>query len=151
MFRACHDAEVEFFAVDPLLTEPVSLGFNERALALATGSSACFSTEPSGLSRAIAASGQQLPFADESIDEILCSFLLFVWIDDAAMLAEILEEFQRVLIRGGLVKLYPMADQRLNSPSLQNVMRGFSTKQRFVHGGLDWRVMPAMLTVMERR
>lgn len=154
MFRACRNAGIEFFAVDPLLGEPVSLGCKERALALATGSSGRFNKTPSGLSRAIAAPAQQLPFAAESINEILCSFLLFVWIDDDAMLAEILEEFQRVLVPGGVVKLYPMAGLHLTSganPKLQSAMRGFELKQSFVHGGLDWRVMPAMLTAMERR
>ena len=46
MFRACHDAGIEFYGVDPLVGTDIKFGFNERALARATGGSGYFSTNP---------------------------------------------------------------------------------------------------------
>ena len=153
MFRACHDAGIEFYGVDPLIGTDIKFGFKERAMARATGGSGRFSTHPPGLSKALSASAEELAFEDQSVDEILCSYLLFVWIEDEEVLADILGEFLRVLKPGGLVKLYPLYEwrfMRFRNKRLQNVLANFKVEQTFVHGGRDLRVMPSMLTEMTK-
>lgn len=151
MFRACHNAGIEFYGVDPLIGTDIQFGFRERALARATGGSGQFNHHPPGLSKALPASAQELPFDDQSVDEILSGFLLFVWIEDEKVLADILAEFQRVLKPGGCIKLFPLYEWRLmrfKDKRLRSILANFSIEQSFVHGGLDWRVMPSMLTQM---
>ena len=153
MFRACHIAGIEFYGVDPLIGTDIKFGFRERALARATGGSGLFNNHPPGLSKALSASAQELPFDDQSVDEILSSYLLFVWIEDEKVLADILGEFQRVLKPGGRIKLFPLYDWRLmrfKNKRLKNVLANFKIVQTFVHGGRDWRVMPSMLTEMTK-
>lgn len=153
MFRACHDAGVDFYGVDPLLGTDITFGFRERALARATGGSGNFSKHAPGLSKALPVGAQDLPFEDASIDLILCSYLLFVWIEDEALLAEILEEFLRVLKPGGLVKLYPLNEWhvgRFKSARLKKILSNFEIEQTFVHGRGDMRIMPSMLTQMTK-
>lgn len=153
MFRVCFEHDIEFYGIDPLLESTPHFGFKERVLARALGSQGHFSADAPGLHRALAASAQDLPFESASVDEILCSYLLFVWIENQVDLAEILNEFARVLKPGGIVKLYPLHEWScldINEPQLQSVLRGFTIKQSFVHGGLDFRVTPAMLTSLTK-
>ena len=153
MFRACHDAGIEFYGVDPLIGTDIKFGFKERAMARVTGGSGRFSTHPPGLSNALPVSAEKLPFEDQSVDEILCSYLLFVWIRDEELLADILGEFLRVLNPGGLVKIYPLYEwrfMRFKNKRLRNILANFKVEQTFVHGGADWRVTPSMLTEMTK-
>lgn len=153
MFRACHGAGVDFYGIDPLIGKDVSFGFKERALARATGGSGRFNSRAPGLDRALPASAQDLLFDDQSVDQILCSYLLFVWIEDENTLADILGEFLRVLKPGGVAKLYPLYEWRLmrfGNQRLQKVLASFKVEQTFVHGLGDWRVTPSMLTELTR-
>ena len=154
MFRAAHEAGVEFYGVDPLIRTDVSFGFKERALARATGGSGNFRTDPPGMEKALSATAQELPFQDQSIDEVLCSYLLFVWIEDEPTLADIFEELRRVLKPGGCVKIFPLHEWQRNqfkNKRLNRVLQDFDIKQRFISGGPLSRVMPSMLTQMTRR
>lgn len=149
MFRACYEHDIEFYGIDPLLESIPQFGLKERALARALGSHGRFNPKAPGLNRAIAARAQELPFESASVDEILCSYLLFVWIENQVELAAILKEFARVLEPGGILKLYPLYEWgRLDicEPQLHSVLQGFAIEQSFVHGGLDVRITPAMLT-----
>ena len=153
MFRVCHDEGIEFYGVDPLIGNDIKFGFKERAMARAMGSRGRFNPEAPGLSKALSAFAQELPFEDGSVDQILCSYLLFVWIEDEDDLADILSEFHRVLKPGGMVKLYPLYEWRYvprRSSELQAVLNRFSIEQSFVHGGLDFRVTPSMLTELTK-
>jgi ubiquinone/menaquinone biosynthesis C-methylase UbiE len=153
MFQACHKAGIEFYGIDPLLAKQVNIRFKDRMLARAMGSSGNFDHTPQNQSKAISAYADKLPFADQSVDQILTSFLLFVWIKDEAALAKIFREFLRVLKPGGIAKLYPLPEWRLmnfKSIELIEVLEQFAIKQAFVHGGLDFRVTPAMLTEMSK-
>ncbi|MFT5573008.1 MAG: SAM-dependent methyltransferase [Cryomorphaceae bacterium] len=153
MFRICHDRGIEFYGVDPLIGEDIKFGIKDRALARVLGSRGRFSAQPLGFENAISASAQDLPFQDNSVDELLCSFLLFVWIEDESALADILEEFLRVLKPGGVVKLYPLYQwhrMQFSNPKLNSVLSSFTIEQSFVHGGLDFRVTPAMLTELTK-
>ena len=150
MFRACHDAGIDFYGIDPLIGTEISFGFKERALAMATGGSGLFTRDAPGLARALPATAQDLPFDDASVDDILSSYLLFVWIEDEDTLAAIFEEFYRVLKPGGTVRLFPLGDWRLltfNSHRLREALSHFSIEQSLVFRP---RVMSAMLTEMTR-
>lgn len=153
MFQACGKAGIDFYGIDPLIDEDISFGLKERILARATGGSGRFSSRAPGLERALAGSAQALPFDDQSVDEILCSYLLFVWIEDEQILAEILSEFQRVLKPGACAKLYPLYEwrfTRFRNPLLKQLLSGFQVSQTFVHGHGDWRVTPSMLTTFTK-
>jgi len=153
MFQACHEAGIDFYGIDPLFAKKVDIRFKDRMLARAMGSRGQFSHTPQGRSKAISAYADALPFADQSVDQILTSFLLFVWIKDEAALTKILREFLRVLKPGGVAKLYPLPEWRLmhfKSLELIEVFEQFTIRQAFVHGGLDFRVTPAMLTEMSK-
>lgn len=153
MFRACHDADVEFYGVDPVIGRNIKFGLQERILARSTGGGGNFRTDAPGLSRALAVSAQELSFDDDSVDEILCSYLLFVWIEDEQLLAEILSEFLRVLKPGGVVKLFPLPEwrfMRFKNQELRTVLAKFEIDQTFVHGHGDWRVTPSMLTSLAK-
>ncbi|MEH6593643.1 MAG: class I SAM-dependent methyltransferase [Halioglobus sp.] len=154
MFRACHDAHIEFYGVDPLIGTEIKFGLRERALVRATGGRGNLNPEAPGLSRAIGTTAQELPFDDQSVDEILCSYLMFVWIEDEGILADILEEFLRVLKTGGQVKLYPLHEwrvMRFKNRRLLKVLAKFKIQQDFTHGGHDLRVMPSLLTRMTKK
>lgn len=154
MFRAAHEAGVEFYGVDPLIRTDIRFGFRERALARATGGSGHFRADPPGIEKALCATAQELPFDDQSVDEILCSYLLFVWIEDENTLADIFDEFRRVLRPGGLVKIFPLHEwqrNRFENSRLTHVLHSFEIKQRFILGGPLSRVMPSMLTQLTRR
>jgi SAM-dependent methyltransferase len=153
MFRACHDAGIEFYGIDPLFGTDIKFGLKERVLARATGGRGVFNADSPGLSRALSATAQELPFDDQSVDEILCSYLMFVWIEDEALLAEIFEEFLRVLAPGGQIKLYPLYEWRLmrfKNARLLEVLAGLNIQQTFTHGGGDFRVTPSLLTQMTK-
>ncbi|MEM6583802.1 MAG: class I SAM-dependent methyltransferase [Pseudomonadota bacterium] len=153
MFRACHDAGIEFYGVDPLIGQEVSFGLKEKALAIATGGAGKFSKRAPGLDKAISAQAQNMPFDDASVDEILCCFLLFVWINDEVVLKDILQECLRVLKPGGSLKLFPLRELRfvdIHNRELNLLLEQFSVEQTFIHGYGDIRVMPAMLTKLTR-
>ncbi|MEM8497953.1 MAG: class I SAM-dependent methyltransferase [Pseudomonadota bacterium] len=154
MFRACHDANIEFFGVDPLIQKDITFSVRARILARATGGRGRFSTSAPGIERAISTTADDMPFDDSSVDEILCSYLLFVWIEDEQVLADILDEFLRVLKPGGVAKIFPQQTWRqyeFSNPRLDALLSEFDLLQTFVHGGHDWRVQPAMLTRLTRK
>ena len=153
MFRACHDADIEFYGIDPVIGAHLKFGIRERAVARATGGSGRFSIDSPGIANALSARAQELPFEDNSVDEILCSYLLFVWIEDEDLLADVFTEFLRVIKDGGSIKLYPLFEWRylrFKNKRLRDILSHFKIEQTFVHGGRDWRVTPSMLTQMTR-
>ena len=153
MFSACQREGIEFYGVDPLIGGNIHFDFKDRLLARAFGSRGRFSLSPPGIDKAIAATAQDLPFADDSVDEILCSYLLFVWIEDQAILAQIFNEFYRVLKAGGVVKLYPLPEwhfTHLSDVTQRRIFEQFDIEQHFVHGGLDFRITPSLLTEMKK-
>lgn len=151
MFRVCHDAGIEFYGVDPVIAGDIAFGPRERAMAIVTGGGGVFNAKAPGLNKALSIRAENLPFDDGSVDEVLCSYLLFVWVEEEEALADILGEFLRVLKPGGVVKLYPLYEWRLirfKSQRLKSILANFSIEQTFVHGGRDMRVTPSLLTEM---
>lgn len=99
----------------------------------------------------MATTAQSLPFEDGRVDEILCGFLLWVWIEDEQVLVDIFREFLRVLKPGGAVKPFPLPQwRRLESryPDLRNTLSAFTISQHFVPGNQRARTMSAMLTTL---
>ena len=138
MFRACHDEGIEFYGIDPVIGTDIKFGIRERAVARATGGSGRFSIDSPGLANALSAKAQELPFEDNSVDEILCSYLLFVWIEDEDLLADVFTEFLRVMKEGGSIKLYPLFEwryQHFKNKRLRDILSHFKIAQTFVHGG----------------
>ncbi|MFK8021291.1 MAG: class I SAM-dependent methyltransferase [Pseudomonadales bacterium] len=151
MFRACHNAGIDFYGIDPIIGSNPKFGLKEQLVSRATGGNGRFNAHPPGINKAISASAQCLPFEDHSVDEILCSFLLFVWIKDQDTLADILGEFLRVLKVNGTIKIYPLHEWRflnVSNKRLQDVLANFNVEQTFVHGAGDFRVTPSLLTEM---
>ncbi len=154
MFQACYAADIEFYGVDPVLSETVSPGIADRLLARWTGGSGEFLANPPGLERALGITAQSLPFEDGSVDEILCSFLLWVWIEDDRQLAEIFREMSRVLKPGGVIRLFPLPQWRklvARQPAVRKALSGFDISQHFVLGSQRSRTMSGMLTTLVKR
>ncbi len=154
MFRACHNANIEFYGVDPLIQKDMKFSVQSKVLARATGGRGRFSAAAPGIERAISTTAEDMPFENNSVDEILCSYLLFVWIENETVLADILEEFLRVLKPGGVAKIFPQNTWRqypFNNTRLDDLLQKFDISQTFVHGGHDWRIQPAMLTELTVR
>ena len=126
MFQACHSADIEFYGVDPVLSETLVPGFADRALSKWTGGSGEFLKHPPGIERALSATAQSLPFEDGSVDEILCGFLLWVWIEDDQVLADVLQEASRVLRPGGSLKVFPLPQWRKLAPRNPALRRALS-------------------------
>jgi ubiquinone/menaquinone biosynthesis C-methylase UbiE len=151
MFQACQAAGIEFYGVDPALSEALVPGLGDRLLSKWTGGSGEFLHRPPGMERALSATAQSLPFEDGSVDEILCGFLLWVWIDEDRVLADIFREMSRVLRPGGVARLFPLPQwHRLGAthPSLREALAGFELSQHFVLGKPRAKTLSAMLTTL---
>jgi hypothetical protein len=55
VFRACHDAGIEFYGIDSLIGTDKKFGLNEKMLVRATGGRDIFNAKAPGLSRALSA------------------------------------------------------------------------------------------------
>lgn len=154
MFQACRRAGVEFYGVDPKLEQGFTFGSFDRAMIRATGGGRVNPRAP-GLERGVAATADDLPFDDESVDLVISCYLLFAWIEDESMLYDIFREFYRVLKPGGMVKIFPAphftADQ-LRHSSLRQLMQGFTLEEEFFAGVRPaTRFPPAYMRTMRKR
>ncbi len=153
MFQACARAGVEFYGVDPLLADPAPPGLAARWVSRVTGGSGRFMSAPRAMQRALSTPAQSLPFKDESVDEFLCSYLLFVWIRDEATLLDIFSEMHRTLKPGGCIKLFPMPEWHRIAPDigpLARLLETFTVQQSLVRTSLRWGVAPGMLTRLDK-
>ncbi|CBL44763.1 Hypothetical protein HDN1F_11800 [gamma proteobacterium HdN1] len=107
MFQACHHHQIDFYGIDPKLEQGFQFGILDAAKSFMTGAKHRPKAEMPGLEKAIAAWADQLPFETGSVDTILSSWLLFIWIKDPHLLTKIFREFSRVLAPGGSIRLYP--------------------------------------------
>ena len=154
MFRACEAAGVEFYGVDPALTQPLVPSLKNRAMSRWTGGSGQFLRSPPGIERALGVHAQAMPFDDDSIDHILCAYLLWVWLEDEESLGQVFTEMHRVLKPGGSVRIFPLPRWRslpVRSADLSSALEQFEISQRFVMGSYRSRTMSAMLTTLVKR
>ncbi|MDX2476187.1 MAG: class I SAM-dependent methyltransferase [Gammaproteobacteria bacterium] len=134
MFQACYSSGVDFYGIDPKLAEGFKLGRFDRAKIMATGRGKMNHDAP-GLDKGIATVADDLPFADESVDLILSSYLLFAWIDDEDILEAIFREFDRVLKPGGKVKIFPAPAYdagKIRHQGLRQIIEAFEIDQAFL-------------------
>lgn len=147
MFQACRRAGVDFYGVDPKLGGGFKLGPFDWLKAGLTGSRAIPDRNAPGLDKALRGSADALPFADASVDIVLCSWLLFAWIREEPLLGAILREFHRVLKPGGTARIFPTWAFAPDAFAAY----GFTAGQRFF-GGRNLLVMPpAYMTTLTAR
>ena len=154
MFQACYNNGVDFYGIDPKLSQGFKLGSFDRIKIMATGSGQINRNAP-GLDKAIATSADKLPFADNSVDLILSCYLLFAWIADEDILEAIFSEFHRVLKLGGRVKIFPApayATAKIRHQGLRQISKAFETDQVFLTRAVNGTQFPPayMRTMLKR-
>ncbi len=136
MFQACYRAGIEFYGVDPKLSDGFKLGLFDRAKIRATGGGK-MNPHPPGIERGIGTMAHELPFDDASVDMILSCYLLFIWIDDEAALEAIFREFERVLKPGGDIRVFPaphIDPVTLQREGLVQSLQAFAIEQQYFSG-----------------
>lgn len=147
MFQACLRNDVEFYGVDPKLGEGLKLGAFDRLKVGLTRGSGLDPNAP-GEARRLGCYADAMPFEDASVDLILSSWALGVWIRDPDVIERIFVEFRRVLKPGAQVRVYPTmhADDARNPGDLADVLRAFEVKQWFCAGFDPLNLPPAYVT-----
>jgi SAM-dependent methyltransferase len=136
MFRACYDNEIEFYGVDPVLTQSDTFRPSDVLLARLTGGTGKYDINAPGLGRAIPATANQLPFFDNTIDMILSCWFIPIWIDTEEELLADFSEIYRILKIGGTISLYPLPDWNsftIKNPQLTLLLDKFEFSQRFIY------------------
>ena len=155
MFQICRKKGIDFFGVDPKLVDGFRLSPLDVVGIRAVGGRGRVCRQAPGLEKCLAASANDLPFEDRSVDLILCNFLLYAWIQDEDRLTGIYREFHRVLKAGGEAKIYPTPDLkrgRIRHADLRAVMNQFDIRQRFSARWLNLgKYPPAYVTTMRKK
>lgn len=136
MFRACYDAGIEFYGVDPIIEDNITFSARDSVFTRLTGGTGRIDPAAPGLERAISATADKLPFADNEIDTILSCWLIPIWINKEEELLNIFTEFHRILKVGGHISLYPMPDWnsfRLKNRELKSLLKNFNFTQKFIY------------------
>lgn len=134
MFQACHKQGIAFYGVDPKLEQGFKFGVVDSLWSTFTGASKAPRGNMPGRDKAIGAYADQLPFDDASVDIVLSSWLLFMWIQDPTILAAIFTEFDRVLKPGGRISFYPSMrwqDMTAKYPFLLEILKRYQSEQQF--------------------
>jgi SAM-dependent methyltransferase len=140
MFRACHDAGIPFYGVDPIIKKTMNFKASDAFYTRMTGGSGTLDANAPGVEKAISALADDLPFADDSVDVILSNWLILIWINEEVELLKIFSEFYRVLKAGGSFNLYPLPDWhsfQFKNPQLKALLRQFEINQHFVYAGFN--------------
>ena len=135
MYQWCRHHAIPFYAVDPKIKEGFKFGKLDRLKSLATGAKTKPNPNIGGLDKTIAAFANDLPFEDQSIDQILCCWLLFAWIRSEESLLDIFSEFDRILKPGGCIRLFPTPHwEQLSKlyPDLYATLSDYEKNQRFM-------------------
>lgn len=154
MFQWCRENGITFYGIDPKIGSDFHFNTFDRIKTWASGSRAALDRNAPGMENAFNAYASQLPFDDEHLDIVLSSWLLFAWIDDPALLAEIFNEFHRVLRPGGCVKLFPMREwtkHQSSHPAFREALAKFDIEQKFHADLWGWLSAPAYVTTFTKR
>ena len=154
MFQACEAEGIAFYGVDPVLAKEMRSTWYHRFVARATGSVGRFLPHPPGLSRTLGVYAHEIPLETGSVDRILASMSLFIWIDNGEILAGIFEEFARLLKPGGQIHIYPQPPWRFfrwRNPRLIQALEAFDVTQTFVFTTRPISAPPAYRTILTRR
>lgn len=153
MFQACHAAGIEFFAVDPKLGEGFRLGRFDRLKTLVNRGATPDPLAP-GAERRIAALAGSLPFDAGSLDLILSSWFLFVWLDHGRTLDDVFRELIRVLRPGGELRVYPTprwSERRIDLQLWNTVAGAFDVDQVFFGSPDLANLAPGYMTRFTKR
>lgn len=151
MFQTCHRHGIDFYGVDPKLDGKLNNDLYNKFLQRFTGAKGQYDvTGPGTQTHCIAGFAHELPFEDRSVDIILSSFLMFVWLNDAAILTSIMHEFERVLKPGGEMRFFPQPHwDKLADETFGQVVSRYTVRQKFypllTHGAL-----PSYLTILQK-
>lgn len=152
-FQVCNANEINFYGVDPKLGGQFKFGAFDRLKVRMTGGQGEFNPQAPFRERMLATYADQIPLADGSVDMILSSWLLSVWISDEAILAKIFDEFFRLLKPGGQVRLYPQplwCPERLQSDTLRQALGRFQIGQLFRISRVAVQWTPAYTRVLQK-
>lgn len=144
-FQRCHAEDIELFGVDPKLKD-LKFGWMDHVAVMAMRGRPIQKDAP-GAERRIAAFAQDLPFMDNSVDLVLSSWLLYIWLR-GPILNDILTELHRVLRPGGQVRISPTP--WLGEGSSQWLPEGFVVEQRFHASFRIFHRPPAYTTVLTK-
>jgi SAM-dependent methyltransferase len=154
MFQVCRENGIDFYGIDPKFARGFRLSPLDFAKIRAVGGRGKIFSHAPGLEKCFGASADDLPFDDGSIDLILSNFLLYAWILDEDALADIYQEFFRVLTDGGEVRIYPAPDlnvDRIRNRGLREVMSQFDIKKRFSARWLNLAMYPPAYVITMRK
>lgn len=146
-FQRCYAQGIDVYGIDPKLS-----GFDytwlDQLAVLAMRGRAIDPNTP-GEERRIGAYANDLPFESGSVDLVLSSWFLYIWINEAP-LQDILQELHRVLRPGGQIRITP-------TPSLDHahirqwVPEGFDISQRFHITPRIFHRPPAYTTTLTKK
>jgi len=145
MFRACYDAGIEFYGVDPIIEENITFKARDSVFTRLTGGSGHLDPDAPGVERAICAMADDLPFPDNEIDTILCCWLILIWINEEEELLNIFTEFHRILKVGGNISIYPLPDWnsfQFKSEVLKSLLKKFNYTQEFIYEPFNFLYPP---------
>jgi len=134
MFQACNRKGISFYGIDPKLNQGFKFDKADSLWSIVTGASSTPIPDMPSQEKALGAYADQLPFDDSSVDFVLSSWLLFMWIQDPDVLTSIFTEFDRVLKPGGRISFYPAMhwDKLTNDyPGLAPVLSSYQYEQQF--------------------
>ena len=150
MFQACYREDIEFYGVDPKLDGVFEFGAFDRAKVLFTKGQGLEPDAP-GEERRLGIYADDLPFEDESVDLILSSWALFVWIADPQILNSVLAEAARVLKEGGEVRIYPTPNlEDIRATVDPAVLQAFELEQVFLAEVSVLNLPPAFRTTFKK-
>lgn len=153
MYQECFRAGIPFYGIDPKLNGAFKFGLFDRLKAFGTGAAATPDPNAPGLDKALPAFANELPFEDHGVDVILSSWLLFAWIKDHDLLAQIFTEFDRILRPGGSIRFYPSMHWdsiARRYPALAELGERYHIEQRFLMGLNPASLPPSYVTLMHK-
>ncbi len=152
MFQACVQAGIDFYGIDPKIGTDFKFGWFDRLKVRVTGG-ADVNPDAPGTERALGAWANDLPFEDASVDLILSSWLLTVWIRDEELLADIYREFDRVLKPGGSIRVHPQPawnPASIGNDGLRQRLENYDVSERFLFAPDLASLPPAYVRVMTK-
>ncbi len=144
-FQRCYQEDIELYGVDPKL-ENLQFGWIDHVAVMAMRGRPIWKDAPGG-ERRIAAFAQELPFDDDSVDLVLSSWLLYIWLRGPILL-DIFTELHRVLKIGGEIRMAPTP--WLDDDERQWIPDGFDVEQTFHASPRIFHRPPAYRTVLRK-
>lgn len=146
-FQRCYAQGIDVYGIDPKLSALDYTWLDHAAVLFMRGRP--IDKNAPGAEKRIGAYANHLPFQNESVDLVLSSWFLYIWINDAP-LQEILQELHRVLRPGGQVRITPTPSLAHNHLR-QWIPEGFEITQKFHATPRIFHRPPAYTTFLTKR